>query len=66
MKRIKISFNAPVTLVLSQYVYEECFVKGNSLEEIMPDDPRTQEAITAVYMLYMDEQKTDESDEITS
>lgn len=51
---------------LSQYVYEECFVKGNSLEEIMPDDPRTQEAITAVYMLYMDEQKTDESDEITS
>ena len=40
---------------LSQYVYEECFVKGNSLEEIMPDDPRTQEAITAVYMLYMDD-----------
>lgn len=39
MKRIKISFNAPVTLVLSQYVYEECFVKGNSLEEIMPDGP---------------------------
>lgn len=51
---------------LAQYVYEECFVKGNSLEDIMPDDPRTQEAITAVYMLYMDEQNADESDEITS
>ena len=51
---------------LAQYVYEECFVKGNSLEDIMPGDPRTQKAITAVYMLYMDEQNADESDEITS
>lgn len=34
---------------LAQYVYEECFVKGNSLEDIMPGDPRTQKAITAVY-----------------
>lgn len=51
---------------LSQYVYEECFVKGNALEDIMPDDPRTQEAISAVYMLYMDEQKADQSDEVTS
>ena len=51
---------------LAQYVYEECFVKGNALEDILPDDPRMQEAITSVYMLYMDEQKTDESDEITS
>ena len=34
--------------------------------QIMPDDPRAQEAITAVYMLYMDEQKADQSDEITS
>lgn len=51
---------------LSQYVYEECFVKGNALEDIMPEDPRMQEAITAVYMLYMDDKKADQSDEVTS
>nr|WP_297935378.1 hypothetical protein [uncultured Blautia sp.] len=51
---------------LAQYVYEECFVKGNALEDIMSDDPRMQEAITAVYKLYMDDKKAAKSDEVTS
>ncbi len=41
---------------LSQYVYEECFVKGKRIEEILPDDdPRMEEALWSMYMLFMDD-----------
>ena len=42
---------------LSQYVYEECFVKGKEIEEILPDDdPRMEEALWSMYMLFLDSQ----------
>lgn len=45
---------------LSQYVYEECFVKGKDIEEIIPDDdPRMEEALWSMYMLFMDSGKSD-------
>lgn len=37
---------------LAQYVYEECFVNGRDVEEILSDDPRKTEAILATYMLH--------------
>lgn len=43
---------------LSQYVYEECFVKGKDIEEILPDDdPKMEEAIWSMYMLFVDSGK---------
>lgn len=31
---------------LSEYVYEECFVKGKDIEEVLPDDnPRMEEVL---------------------
>lgn len=39
---------------LAQYVYEECFVKGKDVEEILSDDSRKTEAILATYMLFLD------------
>lgn len=38
---------------LAQYVYEECFVNGRDVEEILSDDPRKTEAILATYMLFL-------------
>ena len=38
---------------LAQYVYEECFVNGKDVEEILSDDPRKTEAILATYMLFL-------------
>ena len=38
---------------LAQYVYEECFVNGRDVEEILSDDPRKTEAIIATYMLFL-------------
>ena len=38
---------------LSQYVYEDCFVNGRDVEEILSDDPRKTEAILATYMLFL-------------
>lgn len=41
---------------LSQYVYEECFVKGKDINEILPDDdPRMREALLSMYMLFMED-----------
>ena len=36
-----------------QFVYEECFVNGKDVEEILSDDPRKTEAILATYMLFL-------------
>ena len=44
---------------LARYVFEECFVKGNDVEDIMPGDPRKQEAILAMYMLFLDDENGD-------
>ena len=45
---------------LSQYVYEECFVKGKDIEEILPDDdPRMEEALWSMYMLFLDSKNGD-------
>ena len=38
---------------LAQYVYEDCFVNGRDVEEILSDDPRKTEAILATYMLFL-------------
>ena len=38
---------------LAQYVYEECFVNGRDVEEILSDDSRKTEAILATYMLFL-------------
>lgn len=38
---------------LAQYVYEECFVNGKDVEEILSDDPRKTEPILATYMLFL-------------
>ena len=38
---------------LAQYVYEECFVNGRDVEEILSDDSRKTEAIIATYMLFL-------------
>ena len=38
---------------LAQYVYEECFVNGRDVEEILSDDLRKTEAILATYMLFL-------------
>lgn len=38
---------------LAQYVYEEWFVNGRDVEEILSDDPRKTEAILATYMLFL-------------
>ena len=38
---------------LAQYVYEECFVNGKDVEEILSDDRRKTEAILATYMLFL-------------
>lgn len=44
---------------VAQYVFEKCFVKEKDVEDIMPDDPRKQEAVLAMYMLFLDEENGD-------
>lgn len=44
---------------LAQYVYEECFVNGKDVEEILSDDPRKTEAILATYMLFLENRNGD-------
>ena len=44
---------------LAQYVYEECFVNGKDVEEILSDDPRKTEAILATYMLFLNNENGD-------
>ena len=44
---------------LAQYVYEECFVNGKDVEEILSDDLRKTEAILAMYMLFLDNRNGD-------
>ena len=38
---------------LAQYVYEEWFVNGRDVEEILSDETRKTEAILATYMLFL-------------
>lgn len=43
---------------LSEYDYEECFVKGKDIEEVLPDDdPRMEEALWLMYMMFLENQK---------
>ena len=47
------------SIKVAQYVYEECFVNGRDVEEILSDDPRKTEAILATYMLFLNNENGD-------